>query len=155
RVVTGELMLGAFAEWRRRRSTCAGALVFLYRDLWPGAGWGVIDSFGWPKAAYHYLRRAMRPVTVFLSDEGLSGLFCHVINAGAEPLDATVSLEFFRDGEVSIARGEAPVRVPPHDAVEIPAASMFEAFVDSTFAYRFGPSAFDVAVATLARSGER
>jgi len=46
RVTSGEAMAGAFAEWRRTRSVCGGALLLFLRDLWPGAGWGIIDSTG-------------------------------------------------------------------------------------------------------------
>ncbi|HEY8312476.1 MAG TPA: hypothetical protein VIG47_18040, partial [Gemmatimonadaceae bacterium] len=41
RVAGGELMSRTIAEWRRADSPCGGALVWLYRDLRPGAGWGV------------------------------------------------------------------------------------------------------------------
>ena len=51
RVATGEAMLRTFAEWRRPGSTCRGGLVWFARDLQPGAGWGIIDSTGQPKAA--------------------------------------------------------------------------------------------------------
>jgi beta-mannosidase len=149
RVVTGELMLFAFAEWRRKRSTCAGALVWLYRDLWPGAGWGVIDALGVPKAAYHYLKRALQPVSVFVTDEGQSGLSCHVINDCPEPLSATLQIQLFGQGEVLVARGAVRLDVPAHDSVEVPADGLFDAFVDSAYAYRFGPPAFDLVVVTL------
>src|SRR6185312_9874785 len=42
RVATGEVMAQAFGEWRRQRSPPRGALIWFLRDLWPGAGWGVI-----------------------------------------------------------------------------------------------------------------
>jgi beta-mannosidase len=149
RVVTGELMLSAFAEWRRRRSTCAGALVWLYRDLWPGAGWGVIDALGVPKAAYHYLKRAMQPVAVLVTDEGQNGLACHVINDSPDSLSATLAVQLFSQGEVLVARGALRLDVPAHESVEVPADRLFDAFVDSAYAYRFGPPAFEAVVATL------
>jgi beta-mannosidase len=68
RAVSGEVMEEVFGEWRRTRSSCGGALVWLFQDLWPGAGWGVVDSLGTPKAAWHALRRAFRPVQVTISD---------------------------------------------------------------------------------------
>ena len=86
RVVTGEVMAQVFGEWRRARSTCAAALVWFLRDLWPGAGWGVVDATGAPKAAWYYLSARLQPVAVHVSDEGGNGLALHVCNDGAEPL---------------------------------------------------------------------
>ena len=86
RLTSGEVMAAVFAEWRRRRSTCAGGLVWFLRDLWPGAGWGVLDAHGRPKAAYYYLRRALQPVAVFFTDEGLNGLSFHAVNETARCL---------------------------------------------------------------------
>ena len=51
---------GVSAEWRgahslSRRRWCGSC------KTWPGAGWGVLDSRGLPKACYYYLRRAWQP----------------------------------------------------------------------------------------------
>ncbi len=73
RAVSGEVMAACFAEWRRVRSSCGGALVWFLRDLWPGAGWGVVDATGLPKAAYYYLKRSLQPISLSLSDEGNNG----------------------------------------------------------------------------------
>jgi beta-mannosidase len=40
RVVSGEVMSQTYGEWRAPSSGCGGALVWFYRDLWPGAGLG-------------------------------------------------------------------------------------------------------------------
>ncbi|RYY78748.1 MAG: glycoside hydrolase family 2 protein, partial [Comamonadaceae bacterium] len=56
RLATAELMAAAYAEWRRPASCCDGALVLMLRDLWAGAGWGVLDDEGGPKACWHALR---------------------------------------------------------------------------------------------------
>ena len=48
-------MSEVFGEWRRGVSRCGGGLVLWLRDLLPGAGWGVLDSRGEPKVAYHHL----------------------------------------------------------------------------------------------------
>ena len=74
RVVTGEVMHAVYSEWRSSFSRCAGGLVWFFKDLWPGAGWGIVDSRGFPKAAYYYLRRAWQPRQVTITDEGLDGL---------------------------------------------------------------------------------
>ena len=70
RAVSAEVMAATLGEWRRRGSTCSGALVWFLRDLWAGAGWGVIDVHGRPKSAYWALRRAFAPRALFLTDRG-------------------------------------------------------------------------------------
>jgi beta-mannosidase len=149
RAVTGEVMEEIYAEWRRGRSTCAGGLVWMYQDLWPGAGWGVVDSLGAPKAAWHALRRAFRPLQVNLTDEGVNGLAIHLLNETAEMVEATLSLTCLRHGEVPVLRAERAVTLPPRSAREIAAASLSDGFFDITYAYRFGPPPHDVTVAAL------
>lgn len=149
RLVTGEVMASAFAEWRRQRSTCNGALVWLYRDLVPGAGWGVVDALGTPKASYYYLRRVLQPICLFLSDEGLNGLHIHVANETAQARELRVRVALYRHGEQRISDGEMPVTVPARGAIELPMSRLFGAFVDTTYAYRFGPPAHDLTVASL------
>ena len=150
RAVTGDVMEAVFAEWRRARSTCAGGLVFLFQDLWPGAGWGVVDSSGTPKAAWHALKRAFRPVQVLLTDEGVNGLAAHLINETAADVAATLSVACLRDGAVPVARGARAVTIPARGALELSVLALFGAFFDATYAYRFGPPAHDATVATLA-----
>jgi beta-mannosidase len=121
----------------------------MYQDLWPGAGWGLVGALGTPKAAWHALKRAFRPVQVTLSDEGVNGLAVHVLNETGGPIEATLSLTCLRNGEVPVLRAERPLVLPPRSAQEIAAASLSEAFFDTTYAYRFGPPPHDVTVATL------
>jgi beta-mannosidase len=149
RLVTGEVMAAAFSEWRRARSSCRGALVWFLRDLWPGAGWGLIDALGEPKAALHLLGRALQPVSVAISDEGNSGLDLHVYNEAARPLAATLRFTMYRQGEVVIAQGQRPVSLAAQGMLELPAAELLTGFHDLTYAYRFGPPSYDVAVASL------
>ncbi len=144
RVVTGEVMGRVFSEWRAPSSHCGGALVWFYRDLLPGAGWGVTDSEGRPKAAYWYLKRAWAPRTIRVTDEGLDGLGIHVINESGEPLDALVELEMFQSGRIPTASAEASVRVAPRSSVTLQGDALLGYFSDATNAYRFGPPKHDV-----------
>jgi beta-mannosidase len=148
RVVTAEVMAATFAEWRRASSGCHGALVWFLRDLWPGAGWGILDSDGRPKAAYHYLRRTLDPVAVLLVDEGLNGLDAHLFNDGPTELAGELRIALFR-GEATVASAARAVRLSPRGGATVRVADLFEHFFDATYAYRFGPLAHDVAVATL------
>ncbi len=149
RAVTGEVMAEVFAEWRRGRSTCGGALVWMYQDLWPGAGWGVVDALGAPKSAWHALKRTLQPVQVTLTDEGVNGLAIHLINETPRPVAATLSLTCLRHGEVPVLRAERALALPPRSVQEIAAASLSDSFFDFTWAYRFGPPPHDVTVAAL------
>jgi len=149
RVAMGEVMAAVFGEWRRRRSPTRGGLIWFLRDLWPGAGWGVIDAVGTPKAAWHYLRRALAPVAVSMSDEGGNGLAVHVVNDRPAPLSGELELALYRAGEVHAGRGVQAVSVGPNSAIELNAASLFEGFLDLSYAYRFGPPSHDVIAATL------
>ena len=156
RLASGEAMAAALAEWRRHGSSCAGAIVWFLRDLWPGAGWGVIDSHGRPKAAWYYLRRAMAPVALFATDEGVNGLALHAVNDGPRPIDAEIELTLYRHGEQPVAQGRRAVQVPAHGALQLRGDALFGHFTDSTYTYRFGPAGHDVAHAVLrdAATGE-
>ena len=149
RVVTGEVMERTLAEWRRKRSTCRGALIWFYRDLWCGAGWGVVDALGTPKAAYYSLRRALQPISLSISDEGGNGLFLHVTNEYGTPLVAAVELRLYRAGEVNVGSASRSLTLAARETAEIAAASLFDGFLDLSYAYRFGPPPHDLVVATL------
>jgi beta-mannosidase len=149
RVVTGEVMAQVFSEWRRADSTCNGALVWFLRDLRPGAGWGILDSRGVPKACYYALGRVWQPRTVVLTDEGLNGVYAHVINEKREPLDATLELTLMRDGHVVVARASTSCTLAPRTKQSFAAEEILGGFHDTAYAYRFGPPQHDVTIATL------
>ena len=149
RAVVADLMGDVFAEWRRAGSTCGGALVWQLQDLRPGAGWGLIDATGRPKSALHGLARTLQPIQVVMTDEGLNGLDIHLLNERAEPLRAQLELVCLRDGSVKVASASRAVELAPHSAQRISAAGCLGQFFDFTHAYRFGPRAHDVTIATL------
>jgi beta-mannosidase len=155
RVTTGEVMAQTLGEWRRPGSTCRGALIWFYRDLWPGAGWGIVDSSGTPKAAYYYVKRAAKSVALIATDEGVNGLDLHVVNETSEPLACEVSLALYRDGEALIASGNRIEHVLPRAGVTVRANALLPSFFDVTYAYRFGPPAHDVTVVTLTDASSR
>lgn len=152
RVVSGEVMASAFGEWRRNGSTCAGGIVWFFRDLWPGAGWGVVDSLGIPKAAWHYLKRALAPVALFITNEGVNGLALHAVNDTANEISASIALTLYRQGEKAVAEGAQDIRIPARGRVQIRGDALFGHFLDTTYSYRFGPPGHDVAHATLRNS---
>ncbi|WP_346915612.1 glycoside hydrolase family 2 protein [uncultured Roseibium sp.] len=149
RVVTGEVMAATFAEWRRKESSCRGALVWTFQDLLPGAGWGLVDSTGLPKPAYYALKRSFSPLQVSVTDEGTNGLSVHVVNETSETRSLVLTLACLRDGSVPVVSGRRELDLSPREAQEIAATDLFGAFFDVTYAYRFGPPAHDVTVARL------
>jgi beta-mannosidase len=148
RVATGEVMARTMAEWRRPRSECRGALVWMHRDLWPGAGWGVIDSDGTPKAAYWYLARACAPVALLATDEGVNGLAYHAVNDTPAAIDAELVITLWRD-RTSVASGKAPLALAARSAQTVSADAVLGAFTDIAYAYRFGPPGHDLVTASL------
>jgi len=149
RVVTGEVMAQTFGEWRRMRSPTGGGLIWFLRDLWPGAGWGVVDATGLPKAAWHYLRRSMAPVALHLSDEGGNGIGVHLANDTADAVTGDLTLTLWRAGEVRVGSATRPITIPPRGALELNAGDLFDEFRDLSYAYRFGPASHDVVAAEL------
>jgi beta-mannosidase len=149
RITTAEIMAAAFAEWRRPGSTCNGALVLFLRDLWAGAGWGVLDDAGIPKACFHGLKRVLQPLAVFLSDEGVNGLFVHAINEHGVSRPVELELKAWRDGDVLVASAQKAWNLPPRSAQSLPCLDLFEHFMDLGYAYRFGPMPCGAVTATL------
>jgi beta-mannosidase len=150
RAVSGEAMAAVFGEWRRAGSPCGGGLVLWLRDLVPGAGWGLVDSQGTPKRALHYLRGALAPTAVWITDEGLSGLRVHLAHDGPEPLHARLQIALYRDFEQRVGEAVEEVELGPHGSLDRDLETMLGHFVDASWAYRFGPPAQNVVIARLA-----
>lgn len=149
RVVTGEVMAATFNEWRSSKSSCNGALIWFLKDLWPGAGWGIVDSLGRPKAAYHYLRRALQPVSISLSDEGGNGIYTHLINERSSTFEGRMELSWYRNSEHLINRIDKKISIPARNTSSVSSASYLDYFSDLNHAYRFGPLQCDVIAARL------
>jgi beta-mannosidase len=153
RAATGEVMAEVFGEWRRAASPCGGGLVLWLRDLLPGAGWGLIDSRGVPKIAYHHLKRALAPVAVWTVDEGLGGVVAHVANDDPAPLVASLRVALYRDRELRVEEAVTAIELEPHSQGEWNVETIIGHFVDAAWAYRFGPPAQDAIVVSLERDG--
>jgi beta-mannosidase len=149
RVTSGEVMSQVFSEWRSAYSRCRGGLVWFFKDLWPGAGWGILDSGGSPKACFYYLRRVWQNQVVVLTDEGLDGVHAHVINEADVMLIGTIEFVILSAGQVVIAKGERPIQINPRATITIGSDDVLNGFFDVTYAYRFGPPKHDVVAVTL------
>jgi beta-mannosidase len=149
RAAVVECVTATFSEWRRAGSRCSGGLVLASSDLAPGAGWGVLDSAGHPKAPWYALRRVWAPIALLATDEGLNGIRLHVRNDTGAALDAVVRVELFGDGEVALASSECALEVGARGVETVDTIALFGAFRDLNRAYRFGPPDHDVVVASL------
>ena len=149
RMTTAEVVDATMAEWRRPGSSCRGALVWFWRDLWPGSGWGFLDHRGEPKPAYWAFRRRCQPVSVGLTDEGINGLHAHVVNDRPVGFRGRLRARVFRDGQTLVEDAVSEIEVARHSGQTVNVDALFPGFRDLTWAYRFGPPIGDVIVVTL------
>ena len=149
RVVTAEVMSRTVSEWRRPGSSCMGALIWFYRDLWLGAGFGVVDASGTPKASYYALKRVMQPIFVGITDEGLNGLDVHVVNERPTAAEYRLSVTLLLGATTVVAGTSVDLLMEARSASTIALDAKFGRFCDVSYAYRFGPAGHDVVVATL------
>ncbi len=148
RAAVTHIMSEAVSEWRRSGSSCAGLLLVGLRDLRAGAGWGVIDARGAPKAPWFALARALQPVGLLLTDEGLNGLAVHLVNDRGQQVRGRVEIEVY-SADHRIDEGSGPVTVPARSGARLAAEDLFDGFRDLTYAYRFGPRRTELVVARL------
>ncbi len=148
-IVSGEMMSQVFAEWRSQHSDCTGALVWFLKDFWPGAGWGIIDSQGLPKAAYYYLKRSWQPINICITNESLNGLHVHVTNETREDFTGVVEITLLNEFSLGIVNKRFELSVTPGTTCLIKLDQVLGVFHDTTYAYRFGPQKHFVVAARL------
>jgi beta-mannosidase len=112
----------------------------------------VIDAHGAPKQAWYALKHALAPIAMSITDEGSNGLVIHVVNDRSEPLAGQLDVTLYHGGEVQVGHAAIEIRVPAHAATELAAASLFDGFLDLSFAFRFGPPTADFVHAVLGAS---
>jgi beta-mannosidase len=106
-------------EWYRitRLAPCGGYVQFMFIDLYPQVGYGVIDAARRPKAAFDAVKSASQPVHVLMEHTGTAPVALWVVNDTIKPLIGCLvewGLEDER-GEI-VTRGSAQVDVPAQRA---------------------------------------
>jgi beta-mannosidase len=149
RLATGRAMAAAFAQWRRPASRCGGALVLFLRDLWAGAGWGLFDDQGVPKACMHMLAPLLAPVAIWMTDEGGNGVAVHVCNERGEALAGDFELTVLRPSGTTLTQVRRAIALDAQSAQSFNALDAFDEFIDLSCAYRFGPPGVAAVVAKL------
>ena len=148
-VVSGEMMLQTFAEWRGLYGRCTGGLVWFLKDFWQGAGWGVIDSNNLPKACYYYLKRSWQPVQISITDESLNGVHIHIRNETVAEYKGKLKLSLVNQHHAVIASAECEVSIAAGSIQSFESDQLLDGFYDTTYAYRFGPSQHMLVAAQL------
>ena len=149
RMVSGEVMAEVFGEWRRAASSCNGGIILWSSDLEPGAGWGILDSQGHPKAPYWFLKRILAPWAIWTTDEGLNGVDIHIANDSDARRKAWLRVALYRNGERKISESERLIAIPGHTTLTFGVEEILGRFVDAAYAYRFGPPGHDLIAASL------
>jgi beta-mannosidase len=72
-----------------------------------------------------------------------------MINDTSRSIAAELSVTLYRNGCTPIDRVSAPIALLPRSAVELSIEALLGRFVDSSYAYRFGPPGHDVTAARL------
>ncbi|HVW09630.1 MAG TPA: hypothetical protein VHC90_13660, partial [Bryobacteraceae bacterium] len=151
RLVSGEVMAEVFGEWRRAASGCGGGIILSGADVEPGAGWGILDNRGVPKAAYWFLRRVLAPRAIWMTDEGLNGFDIHVANDTPATLRAILRIAMFAS-ERKTGEAEREIVLDADTTAVYSFEETLGRFVDISRAYRFGPPANDLILASLHRT---
>jgi beta-mannosidase len=125
------------------------ALVWLLHDFKPGAGWGYIDTLGRPKSSFYGLSRVFQPVTVVFVDEGLDGLAIYAANDRDQALSAQLKVGLVTDQGDVFEETIHAIDLKSRSVQRFSIDTLMGHFVDSSYAYRFGPRAFVSCVASL------
>jgi beta-mannosidase len=152
RVTSGEVMKRVYSEWRSPENICGGGLIWFYKDLAPGAGWGIIDSLGRRKAAWYDLRKVWSSQVVLMTDEGLDGLKIHILNESQNELSGVLELEFFSFQKNRLVHVLKDVCIGARASLSFQSDELVGYFTDVTNSYRFGPAKYDVIRASLKKS---
>ena len=131
RAAVAETIEATIGEWRRPGSSCAGALLWFWKDLWASSGWGALDWTGAPKSPWWAMRRAFRQRQIVLSDEGGNGLHVHCLNDSDAPFAGRISLRCYRDGATMVMDASQDIEIEARGAVSLRDCEMWGAFFDT------------------------
>ena len=154
RLTTMEVVERTMSIFRANSAAGRAALVWFLNDVKNGAGWGYIDTLGQPKSAFYGLSRVAQPTTLVFVDEGLEGLGVYLAHDGAKVLECELTIALITaEGQV-LAQHTAPQTLQPRSIQRVSVDAFLGRFVDSSYAYKFGPRSFVAVVAKLTHQGK-
>lgn len=149
RAATAEAVERTLSIFRADSAQGRGALVWFLHDLKSGAGWGYIDALGRPKSAFYGLARTAQPTAILFVDEGLDGLAVYLAHDGSQALTCDLSITLVTAEGRIYEQKQQTLTIEPRSVQRIGVDLFLNRFVDSSYAYRFGPRAFTSCIATL------
>lgn len=149
RAATVEVVERTLSIFRADSAQGRGALVWFLHDLKPGAGWGYIDALGKPKSAFYGLARTAQPTAILFVDEGLEGLAIYLAHDANKALVGELVITLVTAEGQKYEQKQRSLTLKPRSVERISVDLHLNRFVDSSYAYRFGPRAFTSCVATL------
>jgi beta-mannosidase len=149
-VIPGEVMASTFRTWRTG-AVCAGGLILSLNDVWPSAGWGLLDCAGVAKASLQRLAQVLQPLALLAVDRGLNGLDLHLINDTPSSFEGILQVRAVDSHGRALLKGTRRLCVDGHQSLVVPAEAVLGRFGDPTYAYRFGAQPFDAIVAVFSR----
>lgn len=154
-LVSGELMAAVYAQWRSSSSHCGGGLVWFLKDFLAGAGWGILDDTGMPKACFYHLKRCWQSRQVLLTDESLNGLQLHVLNERDSVLSGWLQIVFLTYDNARLVDKNIDVEIQAYGAMSLRLDDYLDHFYDSTYSYRFGPPVIQCVSVSLNTESEQ
>lgn len=118
------------------------ALVWNLHDFKAGAGWGYIDILGNPKSAFYALARTSMPTAALFVDEGLDGLAVYLAHDGETQLNCQLKMSLFTEEGRVLEANEQQLTLLPRSTQRISVDYFLGRFIDSSYAYKFGPRQF-------------
>ena len=149
RAATVEVVERTLSVFRANSSQGRVALVWYLNDLQQGAGWGYIDALGQPKSSFYGLKRTSQPTTVLFVNEGLEGLAVYLSHEGSDTVSAELDIALINEEGRVFEQNISLYSLPPRKTSRVSVDAWLGRFVDSSYAYRFGPRGFVACVASL------
>ncbi len=149
KLATGIAIADVFNQWRGYQSQCNGGLIWFNQDFWPCAGFGIIDSSDIPKPAYYLVAQKWKSQALLINHQGLNGSFIKIINEKPTELNAQLKIILIKNNDIFVDSTTQEINIPSHDFAELSLESLFGRFLDSAYAYQFGPKSFDLIYASI------
>jgi beta-mannosidase len=131
-------------HFRSLTERCSGTILWQFNDMWPAMSWAVLDHTGFRKLAWHAMRKAYAPRSVFIGRMDQGGVLTF-LNENHAPWIGTVELSLIDvDGRIIDQYAESKI-VDPHSYLRMSAVDIFPILkneLDGFILLKFGSESF-------------